>query len=83
LAVPVREDGALLGDPIDVWRRMAETRAASRIGAEIVPAGVVGHQHDDVGFHIKAHELDPAVQRLAFWRVVAGNRLLLSHTRGF
>ena len=23
--------------------------AAARIGAEIVPAGVVGHQHDDVG----------------------------------
>src|SRR5580704_1651436 len=41
LAVPVREDGALLGYPIDVGRRMAETRAASRIGAEIIPAGIV------------------------------------------
>ena len=29
---------------------MAEARASSRIAAEIIPAGVVGHQHDDVGF---------------------------------
>ena len=28
---------------------MAETRAASRIGAEIIPAGIVGHEHNDVG----------------------------------
>ena len=41
--------GAFLGDLIDVRRRMAERRAAAGIGAEIVPAGVVGHQHDDVG----------------------------------
>jgi hypothetical protein len=28
---------------------MAEVRAAT-VAAEVVPAGVVGHQHDDVGF---------------------------------
>jgi hypothetical protein len=27
---------------------MAEARAAARIGAEIIPAGVVRHQHHDV-----------------------------------
>src|SRR5260221_13930842 len=50
LAVPVRESGTLLGDAIDVRCRMAEARASSRIAAEIIPTGVVGHQHDDVGF---------------------------------
>ena len=48
LAVPTGEDRAFLGDLVDVRRRMAERGAAVRIGAEIVPAGVVGHQHDDV-----------------------------------
>ena len=50
LAVPVGENGAFLGDPIDVRRRMTEARAASRIATEIIPTGIVGHQHDDVGF---------------------------------
>ena len=48
LAVPVGEGRAFLGDPVDVRRRMAERLAAAGIGAEIVPAGVVRHQHDDV-----------------------------------
>ena len=39
---------ALLGDPVDVRGRMPERLAAVGIGAEIVPAGVVRHQHDDV-----------------------------------
>jgi IS66 Orf2 like protein len=39
-----------LNPPIDVRRRMAEGCASSRIAAEIVPASVVGHKHDDVGF---------------------------------
>jgi hypothetical protein len=29
---------------------MAEARASSRIATEIIPTGVIGHQHDDVGF---------------------------------
>jgi hypothetical protein len=29
---------------------MAEACASSRIATEIIPTGVVGHQHDDVGF---------------------------------
>ena len=33
---------------VDVRCWMAERGAAVRIGAEIVPAGVVGHQHDDI-----------------------------------
>ena len=37
-----------LADAVDVRGRMAERRAAAGIGTEIVPAGVVGHQHDDV-----------------------------------
>src|SRR5690242_12094408 len=28
---------------------MAEGRTPARVGAEIVPAGVVSHEHDDVG----------------------------------
>jgi hypothetical protein len=28
---------------------MAKGRAASRIGTEVVPARIVGHEHDDVG----------------------------------
>ena len=47
LAVPTGEDGAFRGDAIDVRGRMAEVRAPT-IGPEIVPSGVVGHQHDDV-----------------------------------
>src|ERR1700761_2085175 len=27
---------------------MAESSAASRIGAEVIPAGIVGHQHDNI-----------------------------------
>src|SRR5207249_6708963 len=50
LAVPAREHRALLGEPINIRGRMAEGHAASRITAEIVPAGVVLHQHDDVWF---------------------------------
>src|SRR5208337_4470571 len=50
LAVPAGENGALLGDAIDIWCGMAEARASSRIAAEIIPTGVIGHQHDDVGF---------------------------------
>ena len=48
LAVPIREGRALLGHAIDVRRGMAE-RCASAVSAEITPAGIVGHQHDDVG----------------------------------
>ena len=48
LTIPTREHGSFLGDAIDVRGRMAEVRAPT-IGPEIVPAGIVGHQHDDVG----------------------------------
>jgi hypothetical protein len=47
-AVPVGEDGSLLGQLVDVRRRMAQSRATQGIGAKIVPPGIVGHQHDDV-----------------------------------
>ena len=60
LAIPVGENGTLLGDAIDVRGRMAEVRATT-IAPEVTPTGVVGHQHDDVGSHIKSHELHPAV----------------------
>src|SRR5258708_38676286 len=50
LTVPAGENGTVLGYTIDIRCRMAEARASSRIAAEIVPSGVVGHQHDDVGF---------------------------------
>ena len=49
LSATVGENHAFLGNMIDVRRRMAERRAASRIGAEVVPARVVRHQHVDVG----------------------------------
>ena len=49
LTVPAREHCAFLGNPVDVRGRVPESRAASRIGAEIVPTGVVRHKHDDVG----------------------------------
>jgi hypothetical protein len=48
LTIPTREHGSFLGDAIDVRGRMAEVRAPT-IGTKIVPAGVVGHQHDNVG----------------------------------
>ena len=47
LTIPTREHGSFLGDAIDVRGRMAKVRAPA-IGSEIVPAGVVRHQHDDV-----------------------------------
>src|SRR5271157_2682628 len=47
LAVPTGEDGAFLGDLIDIRGRMAQVRATT-IGPEVIPARVVGHQHDDV-----------------------------------
>src|SRR6266481_3757074 len=53
LAVPTREHRALFGEPINIWGRMAEGRAASRITAEIVPARILLHQHDDVGFFVR------------------------------
>jgi hypothetical protein len=34
-----------------------------------------------LGFHVKPHEFDPTVQRLAFRRVVAGDWLLASHPK--
>jgi hypothetical protein len=54
LAVPAGENGALLGDTIYVRCGMAEARASSRIATEIIPTGVIGHQHDDVGFLVLA-----------------------------
>src|SRR5439155_22238924 len=52
LAVPTREHRALFGEPINIWGRKAESRAASRITAEIIPAGVILHQHDDIRFFV-------------------------------
>ena len=48
LAVPIGERRALLGHAVDVRRGMAESRS-STVSAEIAPAGIIGHQHDDVG----------------------------------
>jgi len=41
-------NSALLGDPVEVRRRMAK-RGATEIATEIGPSRVVAHQHDDVG----------------------------------
>ena len=81
LGVVVGEHHALRGELVEV-RRLAG-HDAPVVGADVEPADVVAHDEEDVGFRVKPHELDPAVQRLAFWRVVAGDRLLLSHSRGF
>jgi hypothetical protein len=32
---------------------MTEARASSRIATEIIPSGVVGHKHDDIGFLVR------------------------------
>jgi hypothetical protein len=48
LAIPTGEHGAFLRDAIDVRGRMAEIRATT-IGPEIIPAGVIGHQYDNIG----------------------------------
>jgi hypothetical protein len=58
LTVPVREHRAFLGDPVDVRCRVAEGRAASRIGTKIVPACVVGHEHDDVRLFLRHGRTD-------------------------
>jgi hypothetical protein len=47
LTIPTCEHGPFLGDAIDVRGRMAKVRAAA-VSAEIIPARVVSHQHDDV-----------------------------------
>src|SRR5580698_3025549 len=47
LTIPAREYRTFLSNLIDIRCGMAEVRA-STIGPEIVPAGVVGHQHDDI-----------------------------------
>ena len=49
LAIPVREHRALRGDAVDVRRRVAEGLAAAWHVTEVAPAGVVRHEHDDVG----------------------------------
>ena len=49
LAIPVREHRALCGDAVDVRRWVAEGLAAAWHVTEIAPAGVVRHEHDDVG----------------------------------
>ena len=47
-----------------------------RVGANVPHADVVTPDDDNVGFHVKPHEFDPTVQRLAFRRVVAGDGCL-------
>ena len=46
LAVPVGEQRAFLGDAVDVGRAVAHD--AQIVGADIEPADVVGHDHEDV-----------------------------------
>src|SRR4029077_8552807 len=53
LAVPAGEDGSLLGYAVDIRCRMTETGASARIATEIIPSGVVGHKHDDIGSFIR------------------------------
>jgi hypothetical protein len=53
LTVPIRKRRTLLGDAVDVRRRMAEGSASSGIGTKVIPPGVVGHEHDDVGSLLK------------------------------
>jgi hypothetical protein len=59
LAVPVGEDGAFFGEAIYVRRRMGEARAAARIAAEIVPAGVVGRLGFGRGMKPAGRPFDP------------------------
>jgi hypothetical protein len=47
----MRAEGTFLCDLIDIRRRMAEFLATT-IGPAIVPAGVIGHEDDDVGFFV-------------------------------
>jgi hypothetical protein len=51
-AIPTGEYSAFLGDLINVRGRMAEVRAAT-VAPEVAPAGVVGHEHDDVRFLVR------------------------------
>ena len=53
LPVPTGEVRSFLRDAIDVRRRMPERRAATADVSEVPPAGVVGHEHDDVGFLVR------------------------------
>src|ERR1700722_3992880 len=50
------EDRALRGDAIDVRGRMAEV-LATHISPEVAPAGVVGHENDNVGSAVGALRL--------------------------
>src|SRR5580704_14416989 len=47
LAVPAGEPGAFGGDTVNVWGRMAKALAAP-VASEVIPAGVIRHEHDDV-----------------------------------
>ena len=49
LAIPICERRALRGDAVNVRGRVAEGLAAASYVTEVAPAGVVCHQHDDVG----------------------------------
>jgi hypothetical protein len=49
LTMPACEHGAFSGDAVNVRSWLTEVRTAT-IAAEVVPAGVVGHQHHDAGF---------------------------------
>jgi hypothetical protein len=50
LSIPTGKSGSFFGHLIDIRCRMAQGLAASAINAEIIPSGVVGHKHDNVGF---------------------------------
>src|SRR6476620_5405220 len=52
LTIPTGERHTFLGDAINVGGRVAKRPAASCVGAEITPTGVVCHEHDDVGLLI-------------------------------
>ena len=44
-----RSKNAPFGNQLQYRGWMAKSSAASRIGARIIPAGIVGHQHNDIG----------------------------------
>ena len=76
----VHELGALMADAVDVGR--FPDHQALMVDARLHPADVVAHDEQDVGLCIKPGQLDPAIQRPALQRVVAGHGLPLASTQG-
>ncbi len=77
LGVVVGEHRPFVADPVDVGR-LADHQAAM-VDRRLHPADVVAHDEQDVGLLLLPDQLDAAVERAAFRRVVAGDGLRLAH----